>query len=292
MSDRSLLATNAALRTTSLTRTPWLRDPPESTSPLVRKARRHLRRAVALLEEDVQSQPQGGGSPASYRAVGTNVRSAAACARSKRMAAAGAHAIGKLKLPSVTQAAVAASHLRRSQRASAAGDRPQKVAGCDAADLKRVLLKFERYLHENFLRGIDVLRLSQWVRPQDRSEGPFMCWLTNSGASVDTKFDVGKLRRALEKEVENGDLKMSTREVRLLMRALDDGHGRVDYTKLRTFTTPSKVRSLDAGAPMPELEPKTALPKGPTILPPRFRRHNQLPAFLPSPSHSQYDYQQ
>ena len=117
-----------------------------------------------------------------------------------------------------------------------------------------------------------------------------MCWLTNSGGVQATRFEVRKLHTQLKHEVDNGDLKMSHRELRLLMRALDDGRGCVDYNKLRVFTTPSKVRAIGAaGAPVPrELQPRSAAaPPDPALEPAAFRPHCAVPAFLPQvrPAH-------
>ena len=255
--------------------TPWLRES-ASNSPLARKARSHLRCAVELLEQDVAernrglmdtAERSGGRWQTRKKPLPTIKRDNVAGQDTARSSSSNSSAL--------IRAAAAASAQRREQYSAALG-----VAGATAGPdperlmLKRTLLKLEAYLKHNMLRGVDMLRWSEKAGPVSRSTGPFMCWLTNCGAESEANFCISKLRGLLQKEIAIGDLKMQSRELELLLTNLDNGRGKIDYQKLRKFTTSSYVHRLGTDHEVPEKVPVKRL--RPVI----FRQHREIPMFI------------
>jgi len=284
--------------------TPWLRTGP-SNSPLARKARTHLRRAVELLEEDVaRSGGSGGGSggdgggggggaggsgswrtqnqPLPSIARGKQPRGGARRARAAAVDNSDARSTTSSNASTTSafvRAAAAASAQRREQRQASGGTATaaaQAGPSAETAALKQALLKLEAFLKHNMLRGMDMLKWSEKHGAISRSEGPFMCWLTNLRPSPESNFSTAKLRVLLQREIAVGDLRMRASELDLVMAKLDDGRGQIDYQQLRRFTTSSYVHRLGTDHAAPEGDAKAK-----ALRPVRFRQHREIPMHLP-----------
>jgi hypothetical protein len=136
--------------------------------------------------------------------------------------------------PQLGQQGSAAATASRGRMANANRAATASMGNPGGGDLRGAVRKLDSFMTKQGIRTMDLLRWCAERPPTTRSEGPFMCYITNSVTASSDAFNTSKLSEYLKGQVKTGAMSMSSTEIKLICRAAARNRkGQIDF---KSFT--------------------------------------------------------